>query len=132
MAAIGLEFTKEGKLSLNSSLFDKATAGKLESLRTAIGSAKTAGFLKTATDALNAVEGSDSKGILRSTIGTVDDSVKSQSAKLEEQQNRIDQLTRDLETRMGAADALIAQLEQQATYFNNMFESMRANQKSYS
>ena len=32
---------------------------------------------------------------------------------------------------MAAADALIAQMEQQATYITNMFESMRVNQKSY-
>ena len=29
-------------------------------------------------------------------------------------------------------DALIAQLEQQANYFTNMFQTMRENQKSYS
>jgi flagellar hook-associated protein 2 len=132
MAVIGLEFTKEGKLSLNNSMFEKATAGKLDSLHNAIGSAKTSGFMKVATDALNVLEGPDDNGILQSSIDTVDESVKAQDAKLEEQQNRIDQLTRDLEMRMGAADALIAQLEQQANYFNNMFESMRTNQKSYS
>ena len=30
------------------------------------------------------------------------------------------------------SDAAIAALEQQANYFNNMFEAMRANQRSYS
>ena len=132
MANIGLEFTKEGQLSLNSTLFDKATAGQLDSLKTAIGSATTSGFMKLATDALNTIEGAAGGGILKSTIQTVDDSVKAQDDRIANQQLRIDQLTRDLETRMGAADALIAQLEQQANYFTNMFESMRANQNSYS
>ena len=132
MANIGLEFTKEGQLSFNSSLFDTATAGKLESLNAAIGSASTSGFLKVATDALNTLEGGVGGGLLNATIETVDDSVKAQDARIAAQQERIDQLTRDLETRMGAADALIAQLEQQANYFTNMFESMRANQNSYS
>ena len=33
---------------------------------------------------------------------------------------------------MAAADALIAQMEQQVTYITNMFESMRRSQKAYS
>lgn len=132
MANIGLEFTREGQLSLNSTLFDTATAGKLDSLKTAIGNATTSGFLKVASDALNTLEGTGDNGILKATIKTVEDSVKLQDARIASQQLRIDILTRDLETRMGAADALIAQLEQQANYFTNMFESMRANQKSYS
>ena len=131
MANIGLEFTKDGRLSLNSSLFEQATAGQLDSLKTAIGSATTSGFMKLATDALNTIEGAATGGILNSTIQTVDESVRTQDQRISSQQLRIDQLTRDLQTRMGAADALIAQLEQQANYFNNMFESMRANQKSY-
>jgi flagellar hook-associated protein 2 len=132
MANIGLEFTKDGEISLNNELFDQATAaGKLESLTKAIGSATTSGFLKTATDALATIEGATGNGLLQSTIKTVDESVKAQDARIQEHQNRIDQLTRDLEIRMGAADALIAQLEQQANYFTNMFETMRENQKSY-
>ena len=133
MANIGLEFTKDGGLSLNTDLFDQATAaGKLESLTKAIGSVATSGFMKTATEALATIEGATGNGILQSTIKTVDESVRTQDARIQEQQNRIDALTRDLEIRMGAADALIAQLEQQANYFNNMFETMRVNQKSYS
>jgi flagellar capping protein FliD len=62
----------------------------------------------------------------------VDDSVRAQDARIADQQLRIDHITRDLEARMAASDALIAQLEQQANYFTNMFETMRVNQKSYS
>ena len=131
MANIGLEFTKEGQLSLNGTLFDTATAGKLDSLSTAIGSATTSGFLKVATDALNTIEGEDDNGILQATIQTVEDSIKSQDARITAQQERIDQLTRDLETRMAAADAMIAQLEQQASFFTNMFEAMRESSKNY-
>jgi flagellar hook-associated protein 2 len=132
MANIGLEFTKDGQLSLNCTLFDQATAGQLDNLKTAIGSATTSGFLKLATDTLNTIEGATDGGILKSTIQTVDDSVKAQDDRIASQQLRIDQLTTDLQSRMAAADALIAQMEQQATYITNMFEAMSANQKSYS
>jgi flagellar capping protein FliD len=129
LANIGLEFTREGTLTLNSELFDQTTDGKLDSLKNAIGSSATSGFLKAAADALNTIEGKNG-GILNSTIHTVDDSGKAQDARIADEQDRIELFTKDLQARMAAADALIAQLEQQATYFTNMFEAMRANQKS--
>ena len=132
MASLGLEFTKEGKLSLNNTLFDTATAGKLDALKTAIGNDATSGFMKLASAALNTIEGTTDNGILQATIRTVAESVTLQDKRIENQQLRIDNLTRDLEGRMAAADALIAQLEQQASYFTNMFEAMRANQNAMS
>ena len=42
----------------------------------------------------------------------------------EDDKARIDTLTANLTAQMAAADALIANLEQQVTYFNNLFASM--------
>jgi flagellar capping protein FliD len=43
------------------------------------------------------------------------------------EQERIDQLRQNLEARMAAADALIASMEQQAKYFQGLFESMMSS-----
>jgi flagellar hook-associated protein 2 len=129
LANIGVEFTREGTLTLNSVLFNEATEGKLDSLKNAIGSSSTSGFLKLATKVLNAVE-HEGTGLLNSTIQTLDDSGKAQDSRIDGEQDRIDQLTRDLQARMAAADAMIAQLEQQATYFTNLFKTMNDSQNS--
>ena len=39
-------------------------------------------------------------------------------------------MTVNLNAQMAAADALIASLQQQVTYFTSMFEAMRTNQAS--
>jgi len=47
-----------------------------------------------------------------------------QNQRIDDEQSRIDALTKDLTGRMAAADALIASLEQQVTYFTTLFGSM--------
>ena len=42
----------------------------------------------------------------------------------------MDDLIESLNAQMAAADALIASLQQQATYFTNMFASMLASQNA--
>jgi flagellar capping protein FliD len=87
--------------------------------------------MRTATDGLNTLE-SSSGGMLKDTITSLDESLKSEDARIEAEQARVERFTRDLQERLAKADAMIAALEQQATYFNNMFEAMRTNQKSMS
>ena len=65
------------------------------------------------------------------SITGLDASLRAEDERIAAEQDRIDNRTKDIQERMAAADALIAQMEQQATYITNMFESMRVNQKSY-
>jgi flagellar hook-associated protein 2 len=131
LSKIGLEFTSTGRLSLNSSLFSAETANKFDALKSLIGTSSTSGFMRTATDGLNTLE-SSSGGMLKDTIDSLDQSLKSEDARIEAEQARVERFTSDLQDRLAKADAMIAALEQQANYFNNMFEAMRTNQKSMS
>jgi hypothetical protein len=71
-------------------------------------------------------------GFLAGTTATNRERIVNQAKRIEVEQARVNRLQADLEKRIVEADATIAMLEQQATYFTNMFEAMRANQKSYS
>jgi flagellar hook-associated protein 2 len=132
MAKIGLEFTSTGRLSFNSALFAAETKGKLPELQSLIGTAATSGFMKVATDSLKAIDNAKGGGFLEGTITALASSLRAEDARIEAEQSRVEQFTRDLQDRLAKADAMIAALEQQASYFNNMFEAMRANQKSMS
>jgi hypothetical protein len=57
--------------------------------------------------------------------------VAAQDDRINEQQDRIDRLRTSLEQQMAAADALIAQLEQEATYINSLFQSMQTASQTY-
>jgi hypothetical protein len=60
----------------------------------------------------------------------MDTASKSQDRRINAEQERIDRLESDLTARMAAADATIAMLEQQVTYFTGMFETMRASREN--
>lgn len=132
LAKIGLEFTREGRLSFNTTLFTSETKDKFSDLQSLIGTAATSGFMRTATDALKTIDDGKGNGILSGTVTALEASLKAEDSRIEAEQSRVEQFTKNLQERLAKADALIAGLEQQANYFNSMFEAMRANQKSMS
>lgn len=131
LAQIGVEYTKDGRLSFNTSLFATETRDKFDALQTLVGTSSTGGFAKILTDALNTLEAANG-GMLKSSISSLDAALKSEDQRIAAEQTRVEQFTRDLQERLAKADAAIAALEQQASYFNSMFEAMRVNQKSMS
>ena len=89
-----------------------------------IGGVSTGGFLKAANDALTSLEDS-TNGIIKNEINGVQKQISDQDTRIADEQTRIDLLRTSLQERMAAADALIAQMEQQVTYFTNMFDTMK-------
>jgi flagellar hook-associated protein 2 len=127
LAELGVVFdTTSYKLTFDSSVFSKATTANLAGLSSFLGSVTGGGFLKTATDLMSTLEDPTS-GIVKAEMLSYQTQISNQNIKISAEQNRIDQLRTDTQTRMAAADALIASMEQQATYFTNMFESMRTS-----
>jgi flagellar hook-associated protein 2 len=136
LAAVGLELSKDGRLSLNQSKFDAAIKENgFDALKALIGTAETGGVLKSITDSLSSLQKTSTtgtvSGILQESITGLDAALRAEDERIAAEQDRIDNRTKDIQERLAAADALIAQMEQQATYITNMFESMRVNQKSY-
>jgi flagellar hook-associated protein 2 len=129
LAALGLSFNDQGRLSFDAAAFEQATSGRLNELLAFLGSSETGGFLKAATDALNAVrEGSD--GLLSGALSSIAATLQAQEARIAAEQERIDSLEKSLTEQMAAADALIAALEQKVRYFNTLFEAMRIAQET--
>jgi len=137
LASAGLELSKDGLLSLNQSTFDSAVSKNgFDALKTLVGTASSGGILKSITDKLAALQTTSTtgttSGVLADSITSLDASLKAEDERIAAEQERIDNRTTDIQERMAAADALIAQMEQQVTYITNMFEAMRASQKAYS
>lgn len=128
LAAIGITADRFGKLSLNSVEWD-GVKDRFASLKSFIGEPGKSGFLKAAEDRLASLR--DSKnGILATAIESASLQIEAGDARLIEEQRRIDDLKGSLQKKFYAADALIASLEQQASYFINMFAAMKSNQES--
>jgi len=111
LASIGITADKFGKLSLDADGWDKVK-GNLTDLKAFMGNLSDSGFLKAAGDNLNGLQNSDT-GLLKTTLTSLDDQLTAADDRIAEEQRRIDDLTESLQKRFYAADALIAQLEQQ-------------------
>ena len=128
---LGLEFDDEGKLSLNSSTLTSVAEDSFDELLTFLGSSTESGFLEWATDVLTGLL-DDTSGVLDSTIDSVSDQIEDQDELIDAAQDRVDLVEESLTAQMAAADALIASLEQQATYITNLFTAMRQATEMYS
>jgi flagellar hook-associated protein 2 len=126
---LGITFDKTGKLSLDQTVFDNVLAAHPGNVSAFLGSATTGGFLKAATDILNSLEDPIS-GTIETTRASAETAITNQNRRIADEQARIDILQNSLIARMAAADALIASLEQQVTYFNSLFESMNGFNKN--
>ncbi|MDZ4797993.1 MAG: flagellar filament capping protein FliD [Bryobacteraceae bacterium] len=128
---LGIGFDQTGNLYLDDTIFARAVTGSgLANAKTFFGSVTGSGWLKSATKTLDSLTNLDT-GLIGSAIVTAGKASKADALHIAEQQERIDLLETNLKAQMAAADAMVAMLEQQATYFSNMFGAMRTNQAGY-
>ncbi len=124
LAALGIAFDQTGRLSLDSEFFQSAMEADSQAVFDFLGEPDASGFLQSATDFLKTVDDS-TNGLLNTAIGQMDQQIQSQDLRIRVEEERIQFLRDALNARMAAADALIASLEQQATYMNGLIEAMR-------
>ncbi len=129
IADLGLTFDKTGTLSFDPSVLSDTAAQDLKGVMDFLGGTTTGGFLKAATDALNGLTDSTS-GAIPLTLTSISGQITDTDNQINEDQDRVDQLRQNLSAQMAAADALIAQMQQQVTYMTNLFAAMTANQNA--
>ena len=120
---LGLTFDQNGHLNFDPTVFASVAAAHPTDVSAFLGSPTTGGFLKDATDTMNGL-GDPTTGILETTIASATAAIDNQNQKISDEQTRIDTLTTSLTAKIDAADALIASLEQQQTYFTTLFTDM--------
>ncbi len=126
---LGLTFDQNGHLNFDQTVFASAAAAHPSDVGAFLGSPTTGGFLKDATDTLTGL-GDPTNGILETTIASAQTAIDNQNQKISNEQDRITTLTASLTSKIDKADALIASLEQQQTYFTTLFTDMNAINKN--
>jgi flagellar hook-associated protein 2 len=130
MSDIGLTFDKNGVLSFDSAILTATAAKDFTAVTDFLGSTTgTGGFLKAANTSLTSITDS-TKGVLPAASSSVGRQITNTESLIESNQDRVNQMKYNLNAQMAAADALIASLQQQVTYFTSMFAAMQANQNS--
>jgi flagellar hook-associated protein 2 len=120
---LGLTFDQNGHLNFDQTVFSNAAASDPGDVGAFLGSPTTGGFLQEATNTLTSL-GDPTNGILETAISDSQTSIDNQNQKISDEQDRITALTTSLTTQIDNADALIASLEQQQTYFTTLFTDM--------
>ena len=129
LESIGISFDKNGHLQFDPSQISSLSQSQIQNLSTFLGDGTTSGFLKTAADALKSLV-DPSTGLLPQAVSSVDSQISNQQQLIDSNQARVDALKTSLLQQIGAADALIASLEQQNNFITGLFNYNNGNSQS--
>lgn len=123
LSALGLTFNTTGQLEFDPTILAGASSSQINNATSLLGSATSGGFLQFATNTLTDIE-DPSTGILTNEITQTTNSINSDNQLISQQQAQITQLQTSLQSRMSTADAAIASLESQQSFYSSLFTSM--------
>jgi flagellar hook-associated protein 2 len=124
LADLGLNLDSTGHLSFDATAFNSQSPGDVQQF---LGTTTSGGFLQAANDALTAVADSTS-GSITNDISNVQGQITSENNLIAQEQTRITDLQTNLTQELSVADAAIATLESQKTYFTNLFAAERSEE----
>ena len=130
LEGLGLSLGTDGHLTYNAFTLMAADLTSSTSVTAFLGSATGGGFLKNAIDVLGSVEDPVS-GLLKTSKTDMESRIAKLATTIADKQTKVDALQIRLQNQMAAADALIASMEQQASYFTNMFAAQDTANQMY-
>jgi flagellar hook-associated protein 2 len=120
IADLGLTFNATGHLSFDQNKFNSVASADPADLAIFLGSASSGGFIKSASDILTGLE-APVDGTIVAALNSANDQITAQNQKITDEQGRINQLQTNLTAQISAADAAIATLQSQLSYFTSLF-----------
>jgi flagellar hook-associated protein 2 len=121
LADLGITIDSTGAMSFDQATFQSVAASDPNDLATFLGSASSGtGFLGTAINTLNGIDDA-TNGTVQSVINTTQQQIASDNALITADQSSITTMQNSLTEQMSLADASIASLESQVTYYNSFF-----------
>jgi flagellar hook-associated protein 2 len=123
LSDLGLTLDSTGNLSFDSTQFNSQTAAGIQQF---LGGIATGGFLQTANSALTSVA-DPTTGALATQLTSVSGEITSDNSQIADDQTRINTLQANLQQQLSQADAAIAVLQQQNTFYTNLFQTENAN-----
>jgi len=121
LAALGITIDSTGKMSFDQSTFEGVASSDQGDLAAFLGSATSGtGFLGTTINTLNGLDDTTS-GTIQSAINVNQQQITSDNSQITADQNSITTMQNSLTEQMSLADASIATLESQVTYYSTLF-----------
>jgi flagellar hook-associated protein 2 len=127
LANLGLTFDPNGNLDFNASTFDQAASSNMTDVLNFLGSVSgSTGFLGAANNILTGIT-DPLTGLLPQATQNISTEINNIGTQITNDQSQVTQLQQTLQAQLSAADASIASLEQQANYFQMMFQTQNAD-----
>ena len=123
LSQLGLTFDTSGHLDFDPTVLAGASSSQIDNAASFLGGATSGGFLQFATNTLTNIE-DPSTGVLTNYITQTNNSITSDNQLISQQQAQINQLQTSLQAQMATADAAIASLESQQSFFTSLFTAM--------
>lgn len=120
---LGLSLDDNGNLDFDPSALSSANMAGVQQF---LGSTTTGGFLQAASNNLTSVD-DPTNGVIASESNAAQDEINNENNEISEDQTRISDMTTSLQAQLSAADAAIATLQAQQTYFTDLFDATYLN-----
>jgi flagellar capping protein FliD len=119
LSDLGLTVDETGQMSFDSTTYSAANSASIQQF---LGTTTTGGFLETANNDLQTMTDPNT-GLLQGESNTLQTQVTTENGEIADDQTRISDLTTNLQSELSAADAAIASLQSQNTYFQELFQA---------
>ena len=129
LESLGIGFDKNGRLQFDPSQISSLSQTQTTALNNFFGNGTSTGFLKASADALKSLL-DPTTGLFPQAVSSVDAQISNQQQLIDTNQARVDALKTSLLQQIGAADALIASLEQQNNFITGLFNYNNGNSQS--
>jgi flagellar capping protein FliD len=129
-ADLGLELQNNGHLTYTALSFMAADITSSTGVTSFFGSAVGGGFLKNATDLLNGVE-DPATGLLKTSETDWQSQITKIGTTIAAKQSQVDAMQLHMQNQMAVSDALIASMQQQASYLTNLFAAQNTADQMY-
>jgi flagellar hook-associated protein 2 len=129
LAGLGVTFDQSGELSFDPAQFSGVSASNPSAVAAFLGTASGSGFLNTATNVLTGLT-DPSSGLFQASESILLQHITSDNQQIADKQSQITTMQNQLTAQMSAADALIASLQSQASFFASYFTAEQNAQRS--
>ncbi len=116
---LGLSVDDTGTMTFDASTFSAQSAADITQF---LGSATTGGFMQAATTGLSSIDDSTS-GDIESETTALQSQITTQNTEISDKQSQLSILETNLEQELTQADAAIADLQEQKTYYTELFQA---------
>ena len=117
--SLGLVVDSTGTMTFNATTFDSLSSSDIS---TFLGGTTTGGFLQTAYNELDSYSNSDT-GVIYSGLSTIEAQITTDNGKVSDDETQVSTLQTNLMNQLSAADAAIATLQAQKTYYQELFQA---------